>query len=257
MITVHNVHYQLHYKRIYNQPKNMTLDDVMQQLQLLGHEEIKNIFLKHGAREPFFGVKVGDLKTILKKAKTNYPLALELYNTGNTDAMYLAGLMTDPEKMSRIDLINWAETAYWYMISEYTVAWVASESLYATELALEWIESDKEPVAAAGWSTLANFVALKNDNAIDYQLFSSLLDRVADTIHSEKNRVRYAMNSFMISVGGYCLHLSEKAIKTASSVGKVNVEMGGTACKVPVAVEYIDKMHKRGMIGKKKKTVRC
>ena len=235
----------------------MTLDEVMQQLELLGQEGIKNIFFKHGAREPFFGVKVGDLKTILKKTKTNYQLAIELYNTGNSDAMYLAGLMTDPKKMSRDDLNNWVEKAYWYMISEFTVAWVAAESLYGTERALAWIESDNEQVAAAGWSTLANIVSLKNDDEIDSLLFNSLLDRVANTIHSEKNRVRYAMNNFVISIGGYSMPLTANAVAVATKVGKVNVEMGGTACKVPNALEYIEKMHQRGGLGKKKKTVRC
>jgi len=215
----------------------MTLNEVMQQLQFLGNEGTKNIFLKHGAREPFFGVKVGDLKTILKKTKTNYSLALELYNTGNSDAMYLAGLMTDPKKMSRDDLNNWVEKAYWYMISEFTVAWVAAESLYGTERALAWIESDNEQVAAAGWSTLANIVSLKNDDEIDSGLFNSLLDRVANTIHSEKNRVRYAMNNFVISTGGYSMPLSSNAVVVATKVGKVNVEMGGTACKVPNALK--------------------
>lgn len=40
-----------------------------------------------------FGVKVGDMKTIVKKVKVNYELSLlELFDTGNSDAMYLAGL---------------------------------------------------------------------------------------------------------------------------------------------------------------------
>jgi hypothetical protein len=165
--------------------------------------------------------------------------------------------MTDPKKMSRDDLNNWVEMAYWYMISEFTVAWVAAESLYGTELALAWIESDKEQVAAAGWSTLANIVTLKNDDEIDSGLFNSFLDRVANTIHSEKNRVRYTMNNFVISTGGYSIPLTANAVEVATKIGKVNVEMGGTACKVPNALEYIEKMHQRGGLGKKKKTVRC
>ena len=80
----------------------------------LANESIKKVLVKHGAREPFFGVKVEDLKKIVKKVKTDYPLSLELYNTGNSDAMYLAGLIADPVKMTREDLNNWVEKAYWY-----------------------------------------------------------------------------------------------------------------------------------------------
>lgn len=235
----------------------MILSEIMVQLQQYGSESIKKVFVKHGAREPFFGVKVEDLKKIQKKIKADYALSLELYETGNSDAMYLAGLIADPIKMTREDLNIWAEKAYWYMLSEFTVAWVASESPYGLELALQWIESEKEQVAAAGWATLASIAALKSDEEIETDLYKKLLQRVSQTIHSEKNRVRYTMNNFVIAVGGYCSHLSDSAIEVATSLGKVKVEMGGTACKVPVAVDYIKKMHDRGTPGKKRKTSRC
>jgi hypothetical protein len=65
------------------------------------------------------------------------------------------------------------------------------------------------------------------------------------------------MNIFVITLGGYCSHLSADAIRVAASIGKVKVDMGGTACKVPLASEYILKMHARGTLGKKRKTARC
>jgi len=235
----------------------MTLNEIMLQLQLMGNENIKKVFLKHGAREPFFGVKVEDLKEIVKKVKTNYQLSLELFDTGNSDAMYLAGLIADPRKMSRENLEDWAEKAYWHMLSEFTVAWVASESPFGTELALKWIDSGKENVASTGWSTLASIATLKADEELDSDLFSKLLIRVSGTIHIEKNRVRHSMNNFVISVGGYCKHLSAEAIRTASLIGKVKVDMGGTACKVPFAPEYIHKMLQRNPSGKKRKSARC
>jgi 3-methyladenine DNA glycosylase AlkD len=235
----------------------MTLPEIMVQLKQMGNESTKKVLVKHGAREPYFGVKIEDLKKIVKKIKTDYPLSLELYDTGNSDAMYLAGLIADPQKMTREELNHWVQEAYWYMLSEYTVAWVASESPYGTELALQWIESDKENIASAGWATLASIAACKNDNEIDAILYRKLLKRISNTIHSEKNRVRSAMNNFVISVGGYCTYLSADAIKIASTLGKVQVDMGGTACKVPDANEYIQKMHKRNMLGKKRKSARC
>ena len=235
----------------------MTVNEIMQQLQQFGNESTKKVLVKHGAREPFFGVKIEDLKKIVNIVKSDYSLSLELYYTGNSDAMYLAGLIADPAKMTREDLNDWAEKAYWYMLSEFTVAWVASESPYGTELALQWIDSEKENIASSGWATLASIAALKNDDEIDASLYRQLLERVSKTIHSEKNRVRHTMNNFVIAVGGYCKHLSTDAINIASTLGKVQVDMGGTACKVPLAMDYIQKMHSRGLLGKKRKSARC
>jgi 3-methyladenine DNA glycosylase AlkD len=235
----------------------MVLSEIMNQLQQFGNESIKHTLVKHGAREPFFGVKVEDLKKIQKKIKSDYALSLELFNTGNSDAMYLAGLIADPPRMTRENLNDWAEKAYWYYLSEYTIAWVASESQFGTELAHEWIESDKENIATAGWSTLASIAAIKKDEDIDITLYSGLLKRVLETIHSEKNRVRHTMNNFVITVGGYCMSLQDEGFKVAAAIGKVSVDMGGTACKVPLATEYIKKMHDRGTLGKKRKSARC
>jgi len=40
-------------------------------------------------------------------------------------------------------------------------------------------------------------------------------------------------------------------------IGKVSVDVGGTACKVPIANDHIDKVIARGRIGVKRKTARC
>ena len=65
------------------------------------------------------------------------------------------------------------------------------------------------------------------------------------------------MNAFVIAVGSYVKPLTKKALATGRSLGTVEVDMGGTACKVPGAVEYIQKVEKRGRIGKKRKSSRC
>jgi 3-methyladenine DNA glycosylase AlkD len=235
----------------------MTAKEIISQLESLGSESTKKILIKHGAREPFFGVKVGDLKPIQKKIKKNYELALELYESGISDAMYLAGLIADETKMTKADLQKWVENAYWYMISEYTVPWVAAESNFGFEIALEWIDSDSELICSAGWNTLSNLAAYKNDNELNLEKFSELLDYITDNIHKAENRVRYCMNNYIISVGSYILSLRQKAYSTSDKIGIVKVDMGGTSCKVPDAHIYIDKVLERNPDSKKKKTVRC
>ncbi len=93
----------------------------MKELEAMGNEQTKKVLMKHGAKEPIFGVKVGDLKKIVKKVKKDHDLSLAIYNTGNSDAMYLAGLIADENQITKEQLQSWAEKANWYMISEYTV----------------------------------------------------------------------------------------------------------------------------------------
>jgi len=235
----------------------MTKDDILKQLELLGSEQTKKVLMKHGAREPFFGVKVADLKKIVKKVGKNHELSLDLYATGNSDAMYLAGLIADEAMMTREDLNRWVKQAYWYMISEYTVPWVAAETPFGFELALDWINSDEENIAAAGWSTLSSVASLKSDEELDSDKYFSLLQEVKQRIHTAPNRVRYAMNNFVIAVGSAIAGLNIPAKQVAETIGKVNVDMGGTTCKVPLASQYIKKVEDKGYLGKKRKSARC
>jgi len=235
----------------------MTKDEVMIALEGYGSEQTKKTLMKHGAREPFFGVKVGDMKKIVKKVKKNHELALELYDTGNSDAMYLAGLIADEKQITKADLIKWKDAAYWSMLSEYTVPWVCSESDFGFELGLEWIEADDEKTASAGWATLACLSGIKQDEDLDLEMYSKLLDRAAADVHKTDNRISYTMNGFIIAVGCNIASLTEKASKLGAKVGKVKVNMGGTACKVPLADVYIKKVVDKGRVGKKRKTARC
>ena len=235
----------------------MTAAEIVKQLKPLGAEGYKKILLNHGVKEPVFGVKIEELKKIQKKAKQDYRLALDLYDTGIYDAMYLAGLVADDLKMTKSDLKKWAANATCPMVSEYTVAWVAAESLHGHELALEWIDSKKEHVASSGWATLSGLVAIKDDAELDMAELKKLLQRVQKTIHEQPNRVRYVMNAFVIAVGSYVRELTVLALQTGAKIGPVVVNVDGTACKIPYAPDYIEKVKKRGSIGKKRKTCKC
>lgn len=161
----------------------MTAKEIVEQLKPLGTDAYKKVLHNHGVQEPSFGVKIEELKKIQKRIKTDYQLALDLYDTSIYDAMYLAGLIADDRKMTKKNLRSWVEKANCSMLSEYTVAWVAAESKHGRELALEWIESNKENVAACGWATLSGLVAITDDSELDVAEMKRFLHRVEKTIH--------------------------------------------------------------------------
>jgi len=235
----------------------MTLDQVMIELAAKGSEATKKLLVKHGAKEPFFGVKIADLKPLHKKLKGEQALALKLYATGNGDAQYLAGMIADGAKMTPAQLDIWAKSAGWCMISGTIVPWVASEHPAGFALALKWVDSPVEGVAIAGWKTLGALAATVPDDQLPVKPWSALLDRVAKTLPAAPNDVRSAMNGFLIACGTYIAPLGDKAIATARKLGKVEIDMGDTACKVPDAEVYIMKYRRGAPVAPKRKTVRC
>ena len=145
----------------------MTATDILAEIHPLGSESYKSVMLNHGVKEPFFGVKISELQKIVKRIKTDYQLALDLYDTGNYDAMVLAGLIADDQRMTQTDLQLWADQAYCSGLCGATVPWVTSGSRYGWELVLEWFDSPKPLIAVTGWATLASLVSIKPDSELD------------------------------------------------------------------------------------------
>lgn len=235
----------------------MTAKEILAELKPLGSDSYKRVMSNHGVKEPFFGVKISDLQKIQKRIKKDYQLALDLYDTGNYDAMYLAGLIADDAQMTRKDLQRWVAKATHGGLASYTVAWVAAGSAHGWNLALEWIDSKKALTAEAGWAALRSLVAIKDDSELDLAELKRLLERVRKHIHQAPNDVRYQMNGFVIAVGSYVKSLTDTALQIAEKIGPVSVDMGNTSCQVPFAPDSIRKVQKRGAIGKKRKSAKC
>ena len=234
-----------------------TAAEILAKLQPLGKETYKRVLLNHGIEEPVYGVSVENLKKIQKQIKKDYQLALDLYDTGVYDAMYLAGLIADDRRMTKKDLQRWVERASAKMLCTYTVPWVAAGSLHGWELSHKWIDAKKPAIAAAGWATLCSYIAITPDEALDLKALKQLLQRIVKSIHQEPDNVRYNMNGFVIALGTYVAPLSELALKTAEKIGRVACDVGDTSCKIPFAPDYIRKVMDRGAVGKKRKSAKC
>jgi hypothetical protein len=236
--------------------KIMNAQTILKELEPQGAEGYRKILMNHGVTGPCFGVKIEYLKKIQKRVKKDYRLALELYDTGVYDAMYLAGLIADDNQMTPKDLQRWLDKAC-APLASFTVPWVAAGSPKSREVALKWIESGKDMESAAGWATLGCLVAIKEDSELDVIELKRLLQRVEKSIHKAPNETRHKMNGFVIAVAVYVKPLTTFAKQVAERIGEVTVDMGDTACKVPFAPDYIRKAEARGAIGKKRKTVKC
>jgi hypothetical protein len=134
---------------------------------------------------------------------------------------------------------------------------VAVENAHARDLAMQWIRSKKEHIASSGWCTYSGLVATRPDQALDLAEIEGLLNAVVAGIKKAPTRVAYTMNGFVIAVGSYVRPLSKQAQSTARQIGVVSVEMGDTACRVPLATASIEKVETAGRVGQKRKTIRC
>jgi 3-methyladenine DNA glycosylase AlkD len=235
----------------------MNLETVMEELEALGKERMKKMYISNGAHEPLFGVATGAMKPMARKIKIDQPLAEELYATGNYDAMYFAGIIADPNGMTESDYDRWIDAAYFYMLSDYVVAVTLSESNIAQEVADKWIASGEELKMSAGWSCYCWLLGNRKDVEFSESKISNMLDLVEKTIHDSPERTKASMNNFLTTVGISYLPLHEKAVETAKAVGIVEVKRDNKKSSFLNASEGIQKQVDKDKLGFKRKYVRC
>ncbi|WP_342557770.1 DNA alkylation repair protein [Lysinibacillus sp. FSL P4-0201] len=235
----------------------MNAELVMQELEALGKERTKKMYMSNGAHEPLFGVATGAMKPIAKKIKIDQALAEELYATGNYDAMYFAGIIADPKAMTVEDFNRWMEAAYFYMLSDYVVAVTLAEAPIAQEVADAWIASDEELKMSAGWSCYCWLLGNRKDSEFSESKLANMLDVVKNTIHDVPERTKSAMNNFLYTVAISYVPLHEQAVATAQAIGPVEMKRDNKKSTQLNAYETIQKEIERGRIGFKRKYVRC
>lgn len=219
-------------------------DSVMRELESLGTAHTRKSYLSRGVREPLFGVATGAMKPLKKQIGVDQALADRLWDSGNYDAMYFAGMIADVETMTEADFDRWIDDAYGPMLSDFVVSVTLAESDLGQSVANRWIRSGDENRAAAGWSCYEWMLGWRPDGYFEPETIRELLDLAASSIDEASPRLKRAMNSFIAAVGVSYLPLHEEALKTAEDLG-----LG--------AAEQIRKAADKGRIGFKRRAVRC
>lgn len=216
----------------------MTLKWTIDALAALGTEENRKVYSRHGAGYNTFGVSFANLKALTKKIRTNHALAIELWKSGNTDAMTLATMIGDPAQATPAQLEGWIKDVHYHMLAS-LVAGFAARSPHAATTRLEWMKSDFDLVSQAGWELVAH--AATNDTALDDAYFVGLLEDIESSIHAAPNRTRHSMNGALISIALRNPGLKRRALAAAKRIGRVEVDHGDTGCVTPDAIAYVKK----------------
>ncbi len=221
----------------------MNVTDVMRELQSLGTAQNVKIYRRHGVGDNVFGVSFAHLNRLKRQIKVNHPLATELWQTGNSDAMSLATMIADPQAFTSTTADAWLKGVTCDMLGGLFGQLVA-RSRVGLKKFQAWSKSKRELTQSCAYSLLA---AMLRDNAdqVPDDVCVEVLSIIENGIHRAPNRARYAMNSGLIAIGVYKTQLRKQALATARRVGVVEVDHGETNCQTPVAEAYILKATER------------
>lgn len=221
----------------------MAAKEILTQLKALGDEKRLAINAKQGAGKNQFGVPMGDIRTLAKKAKVNHRLGLELWKTGNIDAQLLATLILKPKELSVKELDRMVRDATFMQLAEWFTSYIIKEHPEKEALREKWM-NDSDPAAArAGWALTAERVnkAIKTPLPLD---LSALLDRIESDMSDAHPLPQWTMNSTLAAIGISSPSHRKRALAIGEKLGVYRDYPCSKGCTSPFAPIWINEMVK-------------
>lgn len=219
----------------------MTVKEILSQLQSLGDDARRAHNAKAGAPDNQFGVKLGDIRVVAKKLKTDHELALKLWETGNVEAQLLATLIIKPKSLSADELDALTRSTTCTQAADWLNAYVVAEHPEKEALRVKWMKARDRWLARAGWNLTASRI---NKGADDLDL-AGLLDRIEKEMPKAKPEVQWTMNNTLGAIGIRHAKLRERAVAIGEKIGLYRDWPTSKGCTPPYVPVWVAAMVKR------------
>jgi 3-methyladenine DNA glycosylase AlkD len=219
----------------------MTVKEVLAQLKSLGDDARRKHNAKAGAPDNQFGVKLGDIRSMAKKIKTDHELALKLWDTGNVEAQLLATLIIKPKSLSADEVDKLTRSTTCAQVAEWLNSYVVALHPENETLRVKWMKAKDPWAARAGWHLTASRV---NKGAAGLDL-PALLDRIEKEMPKAKPEVQWTMNNTLAAIGIHDAKLRKRAVAIGEKIGLYRDWPVSKGCIPPYVPVWVDAMVKR------------
>src|SRR5688572_18232209 len=219
----------------------MTLKEAMKELEALGDEKMRAHNGKYGAGKNQFGVKMGDIRAVAKKIKSDHELGMALWKTGNVDAQFLATLVIKAKSLSAEELDGMVRSVTFAHVANWLDSYVVREHPDNEALREKWMRAEDRWAARAGWSLTAERVA-KDADGLD---LVALLDRIEREMAKAAPETQWTMNTTLAQIGIHFPKLRKRAIDIGEKLGIYRDYPVSKGCTSPFAPIWINAMVKR------------
>lgn len=219
----------------------MKVSEILEHFEALGNEKVRVHNVKYGAGENQFGVKMGDIRALAEKIKTNHKLALELWETGNVEARFLAVLIINPKELSAVEVDSLVRSEKFTHVSDWLVSYVIKVHPDREEMRTKWMTETDPMAARAGWSLTADRVA-KDPDGLD---LSGLLDRIEAEMGTAASEIQWTMNFTLAQIGISFPALRSRALTIGEKLGIYRDYPVSKGCTSPFAPIWINEMVSR------------
>jgi 3-methyladenine DNA glycosylase AlkD len=218
-----------------------TLKETLAQLEALGNEKVRAQNRRNGAGDKQFGVKLGDIRKLAAKIKTNDALAKTLWETGNLDARLLAILLLNPKNLSADELDRMVRSVGVANVADWLNAYVVRQHPDKEALRQKWMADDDPWAARSGWDLTSERIG-KKPEGLD---LPALLDRIEAEMGKAVPAVQWTMNFCLAGIGIHFPKHRKRALAIGETLGVYRDYPVSKGCTSPFAPIWINEMVRR------------
>lgn len=217
-----------------------TVEEILAKLKAMGNEKTFVHNAKVGAKKQF-GVKLGDLRAMAEKVKTNHALGLELWDTEIADARLLAVLIMKSTLLKEKELDRLVKSITFSQEADWVNSYIVKDHPDRDRLREPWMNSKNPWAARAGWSLTAGRV-VRDSKSLD---LDALLDRIEAEMPKAAPEVQWTMNTTLAQIGIHHPKLRKRAVSIGEALGIFRDYPVSKGCTSPFAPIWIAEMVKR------------
>ncbi|MFT7616682.1 MAG: 3-methyladenine DNA glycosylase AlkD [Planctomycetota bacterium] len=216
----------------------MKLKEALRTLKAAADEKVYKRNAKHGAGDNQYGVKLGDIRKLSKKIRTNHKLAFELWDTENLDARLLATLVIKPASLSTEEMDAIVRSASVPQLADWVNSYVVKNHPDKEALREDWMKTDDIWAARAGWNLTASRI-VKSPEGLDLK---GLLDRIESEMGDAAPDTQWTMNFALGEIGINFPKHRKRAMKIGESLGVFRDYPVSKGCISPFVPIWIQAM---------------
>ena len=193
-----------------------TAAEVIAHLRALGSEESRQGMRRYGISiDRALGISHGVQRDIARKIKRNHERAFELWESGITEAQFIASVTANPRRFTKADARRWAaEFDSWDIVDGVSDLFVDTD--HWRELIVEFAADGREFVRRTAFAMIAwSVVHRKKEPDETFVTFLPLIEARSE---DERNFVKKAVNWALRSIGKRNAGLNEAALKLAEKL---------------------------------------
>ncbi len=179
-----------------------------------------------------YGIGLTRLRKLAKGIGRDRDLAQALWKTDVYDARVIALLIDDPARITReqaeaqVDQLAGGMLAHVFASCDATLA----KTPFVVELADEWVRSGDPVRRDCGYGLLYEASKFSGKKAPSEEFFLSHIERIAESIDREPERVRLSMGAALMGIGKRSANLNAAALKVARVVGPIEFTSASGEC---------------------------